>query len=150
MQIRVAQLEDIETLFDIRTSVTENHQSLAELAKLGVTPDSIAQMLQTRCCAWLAEIDGEAAGFSMANAIERMIFALFVRPTFAGRGVGRALIQQAEAWLWSQGALEIWLSTGNNPKLRAYGFYQHLGWTVTDDRLGNQVKFVKRKIKLSI
>lgn len=145
-QIRVAGVADIEMLFDIRTSVIENHQSREELATLGVTPASLAQMLQTDCRAWIAEVAGEAAGFSMANATENMIFALFVRPRFAGRGIGRALMEQTEAWLWSQGATEIWLLTGNDPKLRAYGFYQHLDWAVTDDRSINQVKLIKRKV----
>ena len=146
IQIRVAEVADIETLFAIRTSVIENHQSREELATRGVTPASIAQMLQTDCRAWIAEVAGEAAGFSIANATKNMIFALFVRPHFSRRGIGRALMEQTEAWLWSQGAAEIWLLTGNDAKLRAYGFYQHLGWTVTDDRTINQVKLVKRKV----
>jgi GNAT superfamily N-acetyltransferase len=154
MQIRPAQLQDIETLFHIRTSVVENHQSRQELANLGVTPETIAHMLQTTCRAWIAEIDAQAVGFSFANATERMVFGLFVLPAYEGRGVGRALIQQAEDWLWSQGATEIHLFTGNQPSLRAYGFYQHLGWQVeavqsdlpeAAARRGRQIKFVKRK-----
>jgi hypothetical protein len=38
MHIRVAQRDDIETLFDIRTSVVENHQSREEIAALGIRP----------------------------------------------------------------------------------------------------------------
>jgi len=57
MNIREAQLEDIETLFNIRTSVIENHQSREELATLGITPETVAEMLQTDCRAWIAEID---------------------------------------------------------------------------------------------
>ena len=57
MLIRSAQVEDIETLFDIRTSVTENYQSREEIAALGITPESIAEMLATDCRAWIAEHD---------------------------------------------------------------------------------------------
>lgn len=154
MQIRPAQLDDIETLFHIRTSVVENHQSRQELANLGVTPETIAHMLQTSCRAWIAEIDGQPIGFSFANATDRMIFGMFVLPGYEGRGAGRALMQQAENWLWSQGATEIHLFTGNQPSLRAYGFYQHLGWqpeavqsdlSETAARSDRQIKFVKRK-----
>lgn len=152
MQIRPATLDDIETLFQIRTSVVENHQSRQELATLGVTPETIAHMLQTTCRAWIAEIDGQPIGFSFANAADRMVFGLFVLPEFEGRGAGRALLQQAENWLWSQGNTEIHLFTGNNPNLRAYGFYQHLGWEVEQGDLlqaavqsDRQIKFVKRK-----
>ena len=35
-----------EMLFDIRTRVKENHQSRAELAAPGVTPESVAAMLR--------------------------------------------------------------------------------------------------------
>ena len=42
MNIRIAQSNDIETLFEIRTSVTENYQSRAEIAELVITPESVA------------------------------------------------------------------------------------------------------------
>ena len=144
MHIRVAQLEDIETLFEIRTSVRENHQSREEIAALGITLATLAEMLQTDCCAWVAEIDEQPIAFSIANATEQTIFGMFVLPAYEGRGAGRALMQQAEAWLWSQGATEIWLLTGNDPTLRAYGFYLHLGWVPVGVQPSGEMKFVKR------
>ncbi len=146
MKIREAQLEDIETLFNIRTSVIENHQSREELATLGITPETVAEMLQTDCRAWISEIDEQPIAFSMANAAEKTIFAMFVLPSFEGRGAGRALMQQAEHWLWSQGVEEIWLLTGNDSNLRAYGFYLHLGWTPVDIQPDGQIKFLKKKV----
>lgn len=146
MKIRSAQLEDIETLFNIRVSVVENHLSREELADLGVTPKTVARMLQTTCHAWIAEIDERAIAFTMANAQEGSIFVIAVLPAFAGRGVGRALMAIAEEWLRSLGFKEIWLLTTNDPNLRAYGFYQHLGWTPTDAGSDGLVKFIKRKI----
>lgn len=93
---------------------------------MGITPETLATMLQTDCCAWIAEINGEAIAFSIANLTEKTIFGMFVLPAFEGRGAGRHLMQQAEEWLWSQGAEQIWLLTGNDPGLRAYSFYLHL------------------------
>lgn len=145
ISIRAARIEDIETLFRIRTSVVENHQSREELAELGVTPATVAEMLQTDCCAWIAESHGDAIAFSMANATEKTIFAMFVLPGFEGLGAGRQLMQQAEQWLWSQGAEQIWLLTGSDPQLRAYGFYLHLGWVPVGVESDGQVKFAKRK-----
>ena len=149
MNIRVAQLEDIETLFEIRTSVVENHQSREEIAELGITPDSVAVMLQTDCRAWIAEIDGQPIAFSIANATEKTIFGIFVLPPFEGRGVGRALMQKAEEWLWSEEIEEIWLVTGNDPNLRAYGFYLHLGWirvgVESSGAMKGEMIFVKRR-----
>ncbi|MDJ0617756.1 MAG: GNAT family N-acetyltransferase [Calothrix sp. MO_192.B10] len=148
MNIRKAQLEDIETLFEIRTNVLENHQSRAEIAELGITPETVAQMLQTDCCAWIAEIDAKPIAFSIANATEKTIFGIFVLPAFEGRGAGRALMEKAEEWFWSQDIEEIWLLTGNNPNLRAYGFYLHLEWVPvgveTDGDMKGEMKFIKK------
>jgi hypothetical protein len=86
MNIRIAQRDDIDTIFEIRTSVIENHQSREEIAELGITQESVAKMLETDCCAWVAEIDDRPIGFSIANAIEKTIFGIFVLPSFECRG----------------------------------------------------------------
>ncbi len=149
MNIIIAQRYDIDTLFEIRTSVVENHQSLEEIAQLGITPESIAKMLETDCRAWVAEIDDRPIGFSIANATEKTIFGIFVLPSFECRGAGRALMQAAENWLWSKGMNEIWLVTGNDPSLRAYGFYLHLDWIMVsielDGDFRGEMKFIKRR-----
>ncbi|AFY71334.1 GCN5-related N-acetyltransferase [Thalassoporum mexicanum PCC 7367] len=145
MQTRRAKLSDIETLFEIRTSVKENHQSRAEIAELGITPASVAEMLQTNCCAWVAEINDRIVGFSIANDLEKTILGMFVLPEFEGHGAGRALMRSAEDWLWSKGHEEIWLITGNDPALRAYGFYQHLGWQAVGVQEDGEMKFIKQR-----
>jgi len=150
MNIRIAQRDDIDTLFEIRTSVIENHQSREEIAELGITPKSVAKMLKTDCCAWVAEIGDRTIGFSIANATEKTIFGIFVLPSWECRGVGRALMQAAENWLWSKGVEEIWLVTGDDPSLRAYGFYLHLDWipvgVESDGDFKGEMKFIKRRI----
>ncbi len=147
MNVRVAEWADIDTLFEIRTSVVENYQSREEIAELGITPESVAEMLATDCCAWIAEIGERSIGFSIANATEKTIFGIFVLPAFEGRGAGRALMEAAENWLRSKGIEEIWLVTGNDPNLRAYGFYRHLDWIPVgvefDGDFKGEMKFVK-------
>jgi GNAT superfamily N-acetyltransferase len=155
-RIRPAQTADIDALFDIRTSVVENHQSREEIAALGITPESIAQMLDTDCRAWVAEMNAPSldlpahrlAGFAIANATEKTIFGLFVLPAYEGRGIGRSLLQSAENWLWAAGCEEIWLVTGNDPNLRAYGFYLHLGWIAAGveaaGEFQGEMRFIKR------
>lgn len=145
MQITLATPDDIETLFDIRTSVEQNHQSREDLAALGLTAPRLAEMLQTRSRAWLCHMGDTAAGFAMADAARATVFALFVRPGFEGRGIGRRLMAEAESWLFAQGWDQIWLATGDDESLRALGFYRHLGWVpagVLDD---GQIRFVKRQ-----
>ncbi|MGK7908431.1 MAG: N-acetyltransferase family protein [Synechococcus sp.] len=149
MNIRVVQDDDIDTLFEIRTSVVENYQSREEIAELGITPQSVSKMLKADCCAWVAEIGDQPIAFSIANASEKTIFGIFVLPAFEEQGAGRALMQAAENWLFSQNIEEIWLVTGNDPNLRAYGFYLHLGWipvaVESEGDFKGEIKFVKRR-----
>lgn len=149
MNIRIAQPDDVDTLFEIRTSVVENHQSHEEIAELGITPESVIKMLETDCCAWVAEIDDQVIGFSIANTTEKTIFGIFVLPSFESQGAGRALMRAAENWFWSKEIEEIWLVTGNDPSLRAYGFYLHLNWIPVgielDGDFKGEMKFVKRR-----
>lgn len=149
MNIRIAQPKDVETLFEIRTSIVENYQSREEIAELGITPESVTTMLETDCCAWIAEIDDQAIGFSIASATEKTIFGIFVLPAFEGRGAGRALMQVTETWFWSKEIEEIWLVTGNNPNFRAYGFYLHLNWipigVESEGDFQGEMKFVKKR-----
>ena len=148
MLIRVAQSADVEMMFDIRTSVIENYQSREEIAELGITPESVAEMLATDCRGWIAELEEQPIGFTIANGTEANILGMFVRPGFEGKGAGRSLMQAAETWLWSKGFDEIWLLTGNDPSLRAYGFYQHLGWifseVITEGDFAGEAKFIKQ------
>ena len=144
-KIRVASEADVETLFDIRTSVHENHESQAELAAIGVTPDAVAEMLSSTARAWLAEVDDQPVAFSMADARQGTVFALFVRPGYEGRGLGQGLMRRAEDWLYAQGWQEIWLVTGGDQELRANRFYHRLGWIVAGEERDGQVRFIKRK-----
>jgi len=105
MKVRVATESDVEALFDIRTSVHENHQSLEELAAIGVTPASVGEMLRTTSRAWLAEVDGQPVAFSMADAQQGTIFAMFVRPGYEGFGLGRALMQETEGGCMLKGMM---------------------------------------------
>jgi len=143
--IRVATEADVESLFDIRTSVLENHQSRAGLARVGVTPDSVAQMLHSSSRAWIASERKQDVAFSMADASDATVFAMFVRPAFEGRGLGRILMKRAEEWLFEQGCVEIWLLTDANRDVRANGFYRHLGWDDAGIQQDGQVKFTKTR-----
>ncbi|WP_207479998.1 GNAT family N-acetyltransferase [Arenibaculum pallidiluteum] len=142
---RVATSAEVEDLFAIRTSVIENHQSREELADLGITPESVAAMLAADCRAWICDLDGVPAAFSMAKAGERTVFAVFVRPEAEGRGLGRALLEAAESWLFAQGAAEIWLTTGLDPTLRAHRLYEAAGWRAGDVTADGQRLYTKAR-----
>ncbi|QIL75564.1 GNAT family N-acetyltransferase [Hymenobacter sp. HDW8] len=127
MNLRHATPADVPILFDIRCSVRENHQSREELAALGVTDSTVVEMLQGDGPGWLAEIDDKPVGFAMVILSERTVFACFIRPGFEGRGIGRRLMEAAEAELRRHSIQEAWLTTGADPAIRANVFYQALG-----------------------
>ncbi|WP_110693638.1 hypothetical protein [Salinicola halophyticus] len=70
---------DIGEIFAIRTSVAENHLSLEQLAKMGITPEANAAMLTQGPCLWIAEIDRVPAGFSIVRDETACVFGLFAR-----------------------------------------------------------------------
>lgn len=144
MKIRLALPADIPAVFEVRTGVRENHMSMAELAVIGVTPDTLSGMLEGDGRGWVAEEEGRVLAFAMADAADATVFALFVRDGCEGRGLGRLLMAEAEQWLFARGCAQIWLETDSDRAVRANGFYRHLGWT--DDGLQDdgQVRFIKR------
>jgi ribosomal protein S18 acetylase RimI-like enzyme len=144
IELRAVHPDDTETLFDIRCSVVENHQSRDELATLGVTVENVRKMVESGdYVSTLAEQDGRAVGFSMAQISAGYVFACFVRPGCEGRGVGRALMTAAESGMRRAGVAQAWLSTGSEPGLRAAGFYRHLGWLENGRLDDGQLRFVK-------
>lgn len=146
--VRVAGTEDIEALFSIRTSVTQNHLSREELAKMGITPESLHELISAEPCAWLAEVEGVAAGFSMADQEEGSVFAMFVRPEFEGRGLGRMLMERAEEALFRKHRT-IWLVTSAASEVRANGFYRKLGWQPVAVLEGGDLRYEKRASEAS-
>ncbi len=139
---------DVESLFSIRTSVTENHQSREQHAALGITPETVSAMLASpRYACYIAEVDGIPAAFSMTEFQEgrgAYLFALFVRPEYENHGLGRTLLNLTEQTARAKGHTRLWLSTGNGPNLRAHGFYQHLGWRQEGILPDGQAIFRKR------
>ncbi len=131
-------------MFEIRTAVTENRMSRAELAALGITPQRLPELLCGRGHGWVVEDAERILAFAMADADDATVFALFVRPGHDGQGFGRRLIAVAEGWLADQGCVELWLLTDADRQVRANGFYRHLGWREAGLQPDGQMRFVKR------
>lgn len=129
IHLRPGTPEDAGSLFDIRCSVVENHQSREELAQLGITVDSVEALIESGdYVVTIAEDHGRPVGFTMAQISEGYVFAAFVRPEYEGRGIGKRLMNAAEDGLRNAGVIDVWLTTGADLALRANGFYRHLGW----------------------
>ena len=125
VNIRPATPSDLPAITHVRTSVRENHLSVEEMADLGITPDSVIQMMLESPCCWVAVEGDQVVGFSMIDAAEGSLFAAFVRAAHEGMGIGRQLVTVAEDQLFL-GHARIWLETGQST--RAAGFYRSMGW----------------------
>lgn len=51
INVRTARLSDIEGMFDVRTSVIENHLSREEMRQIGITEDVLGDMIEKNLCA---------------------------------------------------------------------------------------------------
>jgi GNAT superfamily N-acetyltransferase len=126
IRIREATADDMDQIFRVRTSVTENLLTFEELAQRGVTPASVAASFLTDAKGWVAEQADQVVAFAIADRESQSIFALFVLPEFEGRGIGGRLLDLALLWLRQNGAERAWLTTA--PQSRAARFYARRGW----------------------
>lgn len=134
--IRAGVIADLPEITRIRTSVTENHLSVEQMAELGITHDSIgAEMRAGDLGCWVALENGAVAGFSMADRRDASIFALFMDAAQEGKGHGTALLAACEAWLRQQGHVEASLTTERDS--RAFRFYLRRGWRDTGETAGH-------------
>lgn len=133
--LRRARSADIPAMSAIRLSVTENVLSDPTRVTLQMYED----YLDRDGRGWVAEMDGEIAGFSYADRHEASIWALFISPRYEGRGLGKALLDLATSWLFELGHPRITL--GTTPGTRADRLYAAQGWTRTAGT-GREVGFV--------
>jgi len=125
--IRPIEAADMAEITSLRTSVKENHLSIAEMAERGITPAGIlADLACGDLGGWVETADGEIRGFSMADRRDGQIFALFTRPGCEGRGAGTRLLDVATQWLRERGIGEAWLTT--DAASTAARFYANRGW----------------------
>jgi GNAT superfamily N-acetyltransferase len=125
--IRPGRRSDVPEMMALRTSVAENHMSVDDLARLGITPETVVADIESgeRSC-FVAEEGERIVGFSMSDRRDGQVFALFTRPGFEGRGHGSRLLAEALGWLIARGHREAWLTTA--PGTRAERFYLRRGW----------------------
>ncbi len=136
MVFREATIEDIPALSEIRLSVREN--ILSDPRK--VTHEMYVAYLSESGKGWLCEVDGKVVGFSVASQAEASIWALFVKPEYEGKGIGRRLLRLATDWLFDMGVVSITLST--DAGTRADRFYEGQGWRRGEIKYGGEVRYL--------
>lgn len=106
----------------VRMSVLENPLRNPDL----VQPHHYEAMLERRGRGWVAKLGGRIVGFAIADLERSNVWALFVDPEAAGRGIGRRLHDTMLDWMFAADADYVWLST--EAGTRAEGFYRAAGW----------------------
>lgn len=125
INIRQALVSDVDSIFEVRTSVIENHLSREEMRQMGITESIVADLIHKSSCTWVAVENEKIIGFSMILPDEGCLFAAFVLPEYESKGAGRRLVMAAEQELFKHHDI-AWLETDKNS--RAAKFYRHLGW----------------------
>ena len=104
------------------------------LAALRVEPAAVV--------VWVAELGGRVVGTASARAFTSLhtsvpvvwLVMLVVDAKARGRGVGKALVQEAERWARQKGAARLSLTSGLH-RAEAHDFYKALGYEQTGVRL---------------
>ncbi|MNK54586.1 putative acetyltransferase [compost metagenome] len=135
MIYREALITDIPQIQVVRHTVKENTLSNPAL----VTDADCEDFITRRGKGWVCEVAGELAGFSIVDLQEHNIWALFLRPEFEGKGIGKALHRLMMDWYFEQTRETVWL--GTSPNTRAEVFYTRQGWQKTGMVNKDEVKF---------
>jgi GNAT superfamily N-acetyltransferase len=139
MIFREATKEDIPQIQIVRNAVTENM-----LSDPALVPDKdVEDYMFNRGKVWVCEIDKTIVGFAIVSITDMNVWALFIRPGFDKKGIGKRLHDDMMNWYFSQTDKNIWLSTG--PGTRAEEFYRKAGWTETGIYGKGEVKFEMTK-----
>ena len=135
MHFREASLSDIFQMQIVRNSVKENQLSNPTLIK----DADYEEYLLSRGKGWICEVKNSVVGFAIVDLQENNIWALFVTPAFAEKGIGKKLHSLMLGWYFEQTQQTVWLGTA--PNSRAEIFYTKQGWTKVGMHGNNEVKF---------
>lgn len=135
MIFRTAQIEDIPQIQTVRNSVFENRLSDPGL----VTDEACAEFITARGKGWVCEFKRELVGFSIVDMKESNVWALFVKPDFEHKGIGKHLHKLMLNWYFKQTQHTLWLNTA--PNTRAIAFYKKAGWNEVGMHGSSEIKF---------
>jgi GNAT superfamily N-acetyltransferase len=135
MIFREARTSDIQQLQLVRQCVREN--VLSDPSK--VTEYDYLRYLTIDGKGWVCETGSKIIGFAIIDCKHHKIWALFVKPAFAGKHVGKTLLDLMLNWYFSKD--EETLSLNTAPHTRAEQFYTMQGWTPAGRSPDNEIVF---------
>ncbi len=107
MIIREAGISDIKQLHEVRMSVKENVLSNPLL----ILEKNYEEFLTVHGKGWLCEIENLVVSFAIVDMAKNNIWALFVRPEYEGKGIGKKLHQEMLNWYFDKTKEKVWLGT---------------------------------------
>lgn len=107
-----------------------------------VTDKDVASYITEKGKGWVCEVDREVVGFSIIDLEGRSVWALFVRPEFAEKGIGKELHKLMIDWYFAQTRDDLVLGTA--PDTRAERFYGLQGWIPSGSYPNGETRFVLR------
>jgi GNAT superfamily N-acetyltransferase len=119
---------------DIRDNVREN-----ALVSGSIDFENYIEALFTDGKGWVCLLDDEVVGFSCGRIKQGDVWALFIRMSHEGQGVGNRLMDLLEQWMFSKGCSEIVLST--TAGTRAEKLYRRRGWEFSGTRANGELEF---------
>lgn len=135
MIFRTAVLADIRRIQVVRHLVKEN-----TLSNPALVPDKdVAFYISEKGKGWVCEVNGQVEGFSIVDLVDKSVWALFVNPEFAAKGIGKELHRLMVNWYFEQ--TKDTLVLGTAPNTRAEIFYGLQGWTKAGNYPNGEVKF---------
>ena len=135
MIFREATIDDIQQIQIVRNAVKENMLSNPAL----VSDEDCKYYITQKGKGWVCEINNAVVGFSIADVLDKNIWALFVHPDFDKRGIGKTLHNMMLNWYFHQTKETVWLSTA--PHTRAENFYRKAGWKEVGIHGKGEIKF---------
>lgn len=135
MKFREANFGDIEQIQFVRNSVTENTLTNPR----AITNEDCAEFITNRGKGWVCQIDNTIIGFSIVDLVDNNVWALFLKPEFERKGIGRQLQTIMLDWYFKQTKMTLWLGTA--PGTRAENFYRKSGWTEIGTHGKGELKF---------
>lgn len=134
VSVRVAKAADVPDMLRVRAAVKENR-----LVSRVIGAHEVQEAIQRTGRGWVAEVDGQMAGFAIGNFETGNIWALFLDPPFEGRGLGRALHDTMVNAMLGHGLRRLHLSTESGT--RAERFYRRAGWRDIGPAPGGETAF---------
>jgi GNAT superfamily N-acetyltransferase len=114
-RLRQATRDDTAELWRVRYAVTEN-----TLTPGRISDAELHAYLEDYGRGWVVELaPGRIAGFSIGDARDGHIWAMFVDPPLHGQGHGRVLHDVMVNWLFEQGHQRLDLGTMPNSRAEA-------------------------------